>query len=279
MLSIISWNINQQIELWYELVNSEVDIALFQEAKPPPSELTSQVEIDHPPPWYTGGINSSRPWRAAIARFSDRVTMQPYKLGTLEAAEADELAVSRVGTMAIAKVSIKSTGEVITLVSMYGAWESLAEDTGSRWIIADASVHRIISDISVLIGRQQGHKIIVAGDLNILYGYGEGRSPYWKARYDTVFTRMEALGLPFVGPQAPDGGEQANPWPDELPKDSQNVPTYRTRIRQPETATRQLDFVFASETLTDRLRVRAMNRLDEWGPSDHCRILIELESE
>ncbi len=162
---------------------------------------------------------------------------------------------------------------------MYGAWESPAEDTGSRWIYADASVHRLISDISVLIGRQRGHKIIVAGDLNVLYGYGEEGSAYWKARYDTIFTRMKALGLPFVGPQAPDGGEQANPRPDELPQDSRNVPTFRTRIRQPETATRQLDFVFASETFGDRLHVRAMNRLDEWGPSDHCRILTELESQ
>ena len=174
---------------------------------------------------------------------------------------------------------MNSTGEIITLVSMYGAWESPAEDTGSRWIYADASVHRLISDISVLIGRQRGHKIIVAGDLNVLYGYGEEGSAYWKARYDTIFTRMKALGLPFVGPQAPDGGEQANPRPDELPQDSRNVPTFRTRIRQPETATRQLDFVFASETFGDRLHVRAMNRLDEWGPSDHCRILTELESQ
>jgi hypothetical protein len=42
----------------------------------------------------------------------------------------------------------------------------------SSWIHADASVHRLISDLSVLIGRQRGHKIIVAGDLNVLYGYG-----------------------------------------------------------------------------------------------------------
>ena len=33
---------------------------------------------------------------------------------------------------------------------------------------------------------------------------------YWKNRYNTIFTRMDALGLPFVGPQAPDG-RQADP--------------------------------------------------------------------
>jgi hypothetical protein len=44
----------------------------------------------------------------------------------------------------------------------------------------------------------------------------------------------------------------------------------------PETATRQVDFVFASDSLKDRLRIRALNAPDEWGPSDHCRVLIEL---
>ena len=80
--------------------------------------------------------------------------------------------------------------------------------------------------------------------------------------------------MPFVGPQAP-YGRQANPWPDELPHDSKNVPTYYTE--NPETATRQLDFVFASRWFADSIKVRAMNSVEEWGPSDHCRIEIEVE--
>ncbi len=38
---------------------------------------------------------------------------------------------------------------------------------------AHASVHRLISDISTLIGQQRDHKIIAAGDLNVLLGYGD----------------------------------------------------------------------------------------------------------
>jgi endonuclease/exonuclease/phosphatase family metal-dependent hydrolase len=180
------------------------------------------------------------------------------------------------GTLAVADVEVRATGEIITVVSMYGAWESPVNQTKGNWIYADASVHRVISDLSALIGRQHGHKIVAAGDLNILYGYGEGRSPYWKARYETIFTRFEAIGLCFLGPQAPEGGEQAGPWPDELPTDSRNVPTYRTQRNRPETATRQLDFVFASESIADRIHVRALNQVEEWGRSDHCRILIEI---
>jgi hypothetical protein len=91
-----------------------------------------------------------------------------------------------------------------------------------------------------------------------------------------VFNRMAALGLSFVGPQAPNG-RQAAPWPEELPQASKNVPTYYTSRKNPVSATRQLDFVFASKALTDRVSVRAINEPDEWGPSDHCRVEIEVQ--
>ncbi len=89
---------------------------------------------------------------------------------------------------------------------------------------------------------------------------------------------MEALGLRFVGPEAPHG-RQADPWPEELPKDSRNVPTYRSTSQTPATASRQLDFVFASETIAERVRVRARNEVADWGPSDHCRVVIDVECE
>jgi hypothetical protein len=274
MLRIVSWNINHRDEPWHELVNSNFDVALVQEARPPPPEIASLVEVDQSLPWCTAG--GPRPWRTAVVRLSDRVAIRTRTLRSVGDTQPGDLAVSRMGTLAVADIATVSADEVITVVSIYGAWEGPVGDIGGRWIYADASVHRLISDLSALIGRQQGHKIIAAGDLNILYGYGEDGSTYWKARYDSVFARMESLGLMFVGPQAPDGGEQANPWPDELPKDSQNVPTFRFRIQQPETARRQLDFVFASESLRKRLRVQALNRPEEWGPSDHCRIAIEV---
>lgn len=86
---------------------------------------------------------------------------------------------------------------------------------------------------------------------------------------------MEALGLTFVGPQHPNG-RQADPWPDELPRDSANVPTYHTMRSSPAGATRQLDFVFASQSIADRATVCALNGVEEWGPSDHARVVVEV---
>lgn len=274
-IKILSWNTAHQLEPWRVLVDCGVDAALLQEARCPPPDVEALVEID-PAEWKTAGT-AVRPWRTAVVRLSDRVRIRHLSLAPLTLASSHEIAVSVPGTLAAADAEIIDTQEIITLVSLYGLWETPVAQTGSNWIYADASVHRLASDFSALIGRQQGHKLIAAGDLNVLHGYGEYGSPYWKARYDTVFTRMEALGLRFVGPQAPSGGAQAMPWPEELPPDSRNVPTYRTRQRHPETGTRQLDFVFASVEIYDRVSARALNTPENWGPSDHCRVLIEFK--
>ena len=137
------------------------------------------------------------------------------------------------------------------------------------------SVHRVISDLSVFIGQEKGHRILAAGDLNILYGYGEKENAYWASRYATVFNRIEALGLKFVGPQAP-AGRCADPWPKELPPDSKNVPTFYHSQQTPASATRQLDFAFASISLAPHVQVAALNAPEQWGPSDHCRIEITI---
>ncbi|MCH7526242.1 MAG: hypothetical protein IID39_02290 [Planctomycetes bacterium] len=277
MLRLVSWNINRSDEAWRTLVQmKDVDAAILQEAKPPPDDVKNQVALDMDPPWYTGGAGLHRPWRAAVVGLSKRVAMEPLVAKTIQDAEPGELAVSRVGTLAVARLMIPDTPRPFIIASMYGAWERPASVTESSWIYADASVHRVISDLSALVGRQNGHRIIAAGDLNILRGYGEEGSRYWKNRYETIFARMEALGLVYAGPTLPDGGIPPLVRPPELPADSTTVPTFRTSRSEPESATRQLDFVFVSAELVGRVEVRAMNDQAEWGPSDHSRLLIEI---
>jgi hypothetical protein len=125
--------------------------------------------------------------------------------------------------------------------------------------------------VAALVNSSRGHRLVIAGDLNLLHGYGEYGNPYWAGRYQTVFDRAEAMGLTMVGPRFPNG-RQADPWPTELPQGSIAVPTYHTSRQGPGGATRQLDFVFASRELSDRLLVHARNEPGEWGPSDHCRV-------
>jgi hypothetical protein len=271
MVKMIAWNMARRDEAWRYLLHTDCDIALLQEATEPPADVAQKIDVDCIP-WRTAGAGLKRQWRTAVVKLSDRVTVKWLEPKSVEEAEPGELAVSRPGTLAAAIIT-PIDGEPFTAASLYAPWENPHNSTGGNWIYADASVHRVISDLSALIGKQKGHRILAAGDLNILHGYGEHGSRYWASRYATVFSRMAALGLSFAGPQAP-AGRRADPWPDELPRSSRNVPTYHTSHQTPATATRQLDFVFASCGLAERVRVRAQNEPDHWGPSDHCRVEI-----
>ena len=277
MVKIVSWNIAKRKKAWRKLSESDADFALLQEANQPPRDIADSVQID-PQPWKTAGTKK-RPWRAAVVKLSESYDIQWLKPKSLEKAKSGDYAVSRLGTLAAGVVKLPSKKPII-LVSLYGIWENHHPICKGNRIHADGSVHRLISDLSTFIRHKDEHRIehriIAAGDLNILYGYGEGGSSYWGSRYATVFNRLKALGLQFAGPQAPEGGREADPWPEELPKTSKNVPTYHTNHQSPETATRQLDFVFASKSLIDDMNVRAINNPKEWGPSDHCRVEIEL---
>jgi hypothetical protein len=273
-IKIITWNMAHNVANWQTVLASNIDVALLQEALMPPNQLRDEFIICE----EDEGVKSGHTWRTMVVGLqgSKIIDFVPIKTQPLGGNDPSALMVSRPGSLSAAGIRIRKTGEEITVVSMYANWMNPISQTGSSWIFADASTHRLISDLSGLIGQQKRHKIIAAGDLNILYGYGEGGSSYWKGRYDTVFDRMAALGLKFVGPQAPEGGRQADPWPKELPEESLNVPTFHTNQQTPVTATRQLDFVFASESIADRVAVRALNSLEEWGPSDHCRVMLEL---
>lgn len=272
-VKIVSWNIAAMIAPWHCLATIDADVALLQEAGAPPEDLEKQIEVNCAP-WRTDGWLPTWPYRTAIAKLSDRVKVEWVETKRFVDAGPGDLGVSRLGTVTAAHVTAPGI-EPFVAVSLYTMWENPHASAGRNWILADASAHRLVSDLSAFIGKETGHRILATGDLNILYGYGDGGSEYWAGRYGTVFDRMEALGLSFVGPQHPNG-RQADPWPDELPPQSENVPTYYRPGKGPADATRQLDFVFASKGMADSVNVRALNEPSEWGPSDHCRVVIEV---
>lgn len=268
MLKIISWNINNRRRIWEDVFALDADVALLQETPRPPETMPDRIEID-PSPWQTGGAN--RHWKAAVAKLSEGVQVERIEGKPIGEAGWYGLAISQPGTLAAARVTPEG-GTPLIVASMYAPWE--AERLGDgRAVCADGSAHRLISDLRPLVGNATGLRMVAAGDLNILHGYGESGNEYHGRRCRTVFDCMEALGLPFVGPQYPHG-RQADPWPSELPEESRNVPTFYPSRRSPGEATRQLDFVFASEPLRDSIQVRALNGTDEWGPRDHCRVEV-----
>ena len=271
MLRIWSWNVNGHA-VWDELAAAAIDLALLQEAPAPPADWPHTVVPDPAPGWATVGWRPGR-WsrRTTVAMLTDDVELAPRQHSFVGDLDSNGVPVSRPGTLTAADIHLD--GETVTVVSVYGWWDRSADPRRTPY--ADAAAHRLLSDLSALITDPDRHRLIVAGDLNILHRYGEGGDPYWADRYASVFDRAAGLGLVFVGPQAPNG-RQADPRPAELPASSRDVPTYHTPAQKAAGATRQLDFVFTSRAIADRVHVTALNDPAAWGPSDHCRIAIEL---
>ena len=289
--TVVSWNIAKRSEPWRQLVSMGADVALLQEANldQVPPEVAARVDAGPVGHWDSRGWNS-RWWEgrfknlfdrwAMVVRLSDRVEVEWFKqISPMGAMAQDEIAVSGIGTIAAARVKPKDGSAPFIAVSMYARWVSPHPDVHSNWIYQDGSAHRIISDLSAFVGSTDPstHLILAAGDLNMIYGATQDNRLALPARDRTVTDRMTALGMEFLGPQHPDG-RRASPTPQGLPPDTRNVPTYYSipNRQSPQTAQNQLDYAFASRGFHNGVKVRAMNGVEEWGASDHCRLLIEI---
>ena len=292
MTKVVSWNIAKRQEPWRQLRQMDADVALLQEAWPPPPDVIDGIGMGSAQHWDSHGWNS-RWWEGRfpnlydrwpmVVKLSDRVNVEWFKqVSPIGGTNADEFAVSGIGTVAAARITPQDAPPFI-VVSMYARWIGPHPSTNSKWRVGypDASAHRIISDLSAFIGNvdPSTHRILAAGDLNTIYGARDDADKTWTtARDDTIWTRMNALGLEFLGPQHPNG-RQAHPTPDFMQPDTGNVVTYYTIGNSPTTAVRQLDYVFASRGFHESVAVRAINSVEEWGASDHCRLLIEVEGD
>ena len=196
-----------------------------------------------------------------MAQLSHRVRLEWFEYCfPIHWPSAQRFEVSGIGTIAVARVVPVADEDPFFAVSMYARWRPPHPIVGdANHIHADAAAHRIISDLSQFTSPRKGssHRIVAAGDLNMGFVGGFEDAP----RSHSVLTRMNALGLEYLGPTTA-GGDI--------------VPTLQTGKQGPAEAMTQMDHVFVPWGLHDRLRVRAMNGADEWDSSDHCQILIEI---
>ncbi|MYE02669.1 MAG: endonuclease/exonuclease/phosphatase family protein [Alphaproteobacteria bacterium] len=274
MVRIVCWNINRQRKPWERLKEMaercEADVALLQEVGKPPGKLAQFFRYENDVFWDPSLFSP----RSLVVQLSDRVEVEWFRQvpPSIGKPKADEIGVSGVGTIGAAKVIPRDRPEkAFIAISMYANWMSVHPCAPGTGRASDVSAHRILSDLSAF----RRCRIVAAGDLNMFYG-ACGKRLSMPCRERTVWERFKALGLEFLGPQLPNGRPSAKPQPD-VPAETGNVPTYyTTREKCAANARRQLDYAFASRGFHRQVKVRALNGIDEWGPSDHCRLLIEV---
>ena len=286
MIRVVSWNIAKKHAAWRCLPHMDADVALLQEVGEPPPDVADHLDIGPQESWSSHSWNSDWwrgrwPWLSdrwsMVVKLSDRVEVEWFKqIGPVSDFAEGEIAVSGIGTIAAARVTPRDGSvQPFIVASMYARWMRPHSSTKSSWRVGypDGSAHRIISDLSAFIGsyNPSTHRILAAGDLNMAFNSTDEHD----SRAQTVLDRFRALGLDYLGPQHP-AGRQAHPVPAFLKEGALDVPTYHSLRSNPAGAYVQIDHVFASRGFHESVKARALNEVEEWGPSDHCRIWMEV---
>ena len=183
--TVVCWNIARRQEPWRQLAAMDADVALLQEATPPPPDVADEVDTGPPAHWDSHGWNSR--WYEGrfdrlydrwpmVVKLSDRVEVEWFRqVSPISETEEDEIAVSGIGTIAAARVIPRDAPPFIA-ASMYALWirphPSTGRQVGGSAQYSDGSAHRIISDLSAFIGSADPdtHRILAAGDLNLIHG-------------------------------------------------------------------------------------------------------------
>ena len=279
MIRLVSWNIAKRRRAVDSLLEMDFDAALLQECHPSLLEdAASKGRLEFSPHPPLGEEHYDR-W-PMIVRLSDRIGVDWFRQTVPRySVKEDEVSVSGIGVIEIARLSPVDGTPPFVAASIYARWMQPHPTTNSSWGVGyqDGSAHAAITDLSAFIGHKNPvtHRILAAGDFNTIRGATESNPLALPARDRTIFDRMEALGLELLGPNDPNG-RRADPVPYGLPADTKNVPTYHSTRQSSKTAANQLDYVFASRGFHRGIRVRALNEVAEWGPSDHCRLVIEV---
>jgi hypothetical protein len=211
---------------------------------------------------------TNRWWASAVVSSGDR-PVRPRDPVELRQVADGEFACSHPGQFAVSEVALDGGGK-LTVVSLYGIWDLVA-GTGHKYV--EASLHRAISDLSVVFQEPEADLILVAGDFN-LWTYPVGDPLVDRSL--TVWDRLAAYGLERCGPFRPESEPRLArcPCPDSA---CRHVNTY-LHGSNPKNRPYQLDFFLATPSLRERLRGCWADPDPDWmAHSDHRAIFATFD--
>lgn len=269
-MRIVTWNMQRTRENWTKvtefLEDPEPTAVLLQEAVAPPDGWDGAAFVlpggSPEAPWavQAGGPRSGGTAIVANGGFAAVRQLVPVPL---EEWTGQQITASHPGAFTAAEVTLAS-GEVVAVVSFYAVWDR-QDGIG---IFSEATAHRSISDLTPLLQRPPAGGLVVAGDFNAYYEYGDR----WDGRYMTVFSRLDAYDLPAIGPF---GDGPLAGCPCRKGDECRHVQTY---LHQKKVGNNplQLDFVLANAAVRDRLPSVAPYPGARFDASDHLPVLLTL---
>ena len=222
------------------------------------------------------GLAATVSFCSAVVTLDENLEFLPRRPVPVPGAAYGQFFACHPGQFAVADI-VLSNQERVTVVSLYGMWDRL-RDGGDLY--ADASLHRAISDLTVLFADRPGGNIVVAGDLNIWHAYDRATSiknwsAHWADRFRLVFERLATHGLELVGPFREDAQPPLERCPCNGGDQCRHVNTYLFN-RNPKNVPYQNDFVFATKSVVVS-RCYAVQDEVIWEHSDHRPVIAVLE--
>lgn len=254
-MRVATWNMNhwqrtpgERTEAWAFLNDLSLDVALVQEALPPPG--TRAV-------YRSEGIGARRKWGSAVVSFGgDLVELARVTSGF--AKQEMELLQTFPGSVAIAH---STEGEGSVFISAYGLL-----DGG----YAITTMHRVLSDITPLLDRDLGKRLIIGGDFNCSTQL-EGRD---RDRHRNLFERFATLGLVDLLAATADTRLPL----DNCPCSDEPCRHVQTHHHPKSALPWHDDYLFATAALAERMRdCQPLAGPDAWRLSDHCPVVAEFD--
>lgn len=263
-MRIATWNIKQAVapkkpldELWMWAEDSvEPDVMVFTEAKVPKDGLPEGWTAV----WNPGGIDPRRKWGTIIA--GRGVELRPVTEVQV-AGKTHPLTVEWPAATHVVDV-FKGGEHWGTLVGFYAV---TLDESGESCGHGGYSMPRMMEQLGPLFDSDRAERIVLAGDLNL-----------WPTHFGDYFDQFGLYDLIDITSEWREPLERCANCDGE-PEGCGHLWTHKNG-NSPNAAVQQIDFIFASEALTDEVTdvYGGVGEFeDAWDFSDHAPVVAEFE--